>query len=272
MGTAFLQHLSRQSSTSGIRSLGDQFLIGLIEVHERRHPQYPFFLVTTSPLRGLLRTWFESTPKTLWELGNRDPEATQRLLRFLLQMGLRGTAPLEPPFSLFEASVSVAASSRTTGLCLTMIDLPGDLGKTRTILLPESPDKRGRTRSLDQARVAGRQEARDGGGPSVDGMGREWRAGWGGGAGDDEFWWCGGVVMLACSRVSSARLWMIRERAWARRQEAVRRVRIRETDHCLAAATSRSQLPPYHAPVPYASKSRQLQFNNRCANFVVILL
>lgn len=117
MGTAFLQHLSRQSSISGIRSLGDQFLIGLIEVHERRHPQYPFFLATTSPLRGLLRTWFESTPKTLWELGSRDPEATQRLLLFLLHTGLRGTAPLEPPFSMFEASVSVAGFRETTVLC-----------------------------------------------------------------------------------------------------------------------------------------------------------
>ncbi|RSH89327.1 hypothetical protein EHS25_002439 [Saitozyma podzolica] len=112
VGTAFLQHLSRQSSTSAIRSLGDQFLVGLIEVHERRHPQYPFFLATTSPLRGLLRTWFESTPKTLWELGSRDPAATQRLLRFLLQTGLRGTAPLEPPFSLFEASTFQAISTK----------------------------------------------------------------------------------------------------------------------------------------------------------------
>jgi hypothetical protein len=113
------------------------------------------------------------------------------------------------------------AGAKQPVLSLTMIDLPGDLDKARTILLPDSPDKRGHTRSLDQARVAGRQEARDGGSAGVDGMGREWGAGSGGGAGEDEFWWCGRVAMLACSRVSSARLWMIRERTWARRQWGV---------------------------------------------------
>ena len=108
VGLAFLHHLTRQSSTSAVRSLGDHFVYSMITVHEARHPQLPFFIPLRSPFRDQLKIWFERLPKTLWELGNRDEEATEGLLRFLLEVGLRGQAGFVAPFSLLDTSVSRA--------------------------------------------------------------------------------------------------------------------------------------------------------------------
>lgn len=61
----------------------------------------PFYLQPTSPVRGLLKAWFESLPKILWERGVKDEGASEALLRFLLEVARRG----EKGFSLFERSV-----------------------------------------------------------------------------------------------------------------------------------------------------------------------
>ncbi|OCF40193.1 pre-rRNA-processing protein IPI1 [Kwoniella heveanensis CBS 569] len=106
VGTAFLSHLSRQASTSAIRSIGDGFLVSLIVVHEQRYPRYPFFVLPTSKggkkFRAAIQAWFEGLPKVLWELGVRDPKATRGLLEFLLYLGLRGKGALMMPFSLLD--------------------------------------------------------------------------------------------------------------------------------------------------------------------------
>ena len=106
VGSALLSHLSRQGSSSSIKSLGDHFIISLISMHETRHPRLPFFIPPGSPMRELLRVWFEGVPKTLYELGSRDERATERLLRFLLEVGHRGQAALKAPYSLISSEVS----------------------------------------------------------------------------------------------------------------------------------------------------------------------
>ncbi|WVR06282.1 hypothetical protein IAU60_003312 [Kwoniella sp. DSM 27419] len=117
IGTAFLAHLSRQASTSGIRSLGDDFVISLIDVHEQRFPTYPFFIPSANAgLRTAFRGWFESLPKVLWELGNRDEQGSKRLLTFMLRLGLRGKDALEPGYSLLEGQAFPSIATRLAPL------------------------------------------------------------------------------------------------------------------------------------------------------------
>ncbi|WVF69251.1 hypothetical protein IAT40_004027 [Kwoniella sp. CBS 6097] len=116
VGTAFLSHLSRQASTSSIRSIGDGFIISLIMVHEQQYPTYPFSVPPGSKggkeLRVLLQGWFEGLPKVLWELGVRDAKATKGLLDFLLYLGLRGKGALMAPFSLLDAETFPLIASK----------------------------------------------------------------------------------------------------------------------------------------------------------------
>ncbi|WWD18408.1 hypothetical protein CI109_102858 [Kwoniella shandongensis] len=90
VGTAFLTHLTRQAATSAIRNVGDEFVISLIDIHEQRYPTLPFYIQVNSPLHDLFGRWFENVPKILWELGTRDEGSTEKLLRFLLDIGSRG--------------------------------------------------------------------------------------------------------------------------------------------------------------------------------------
>lgn len=103
--TAFLTHQSRQASTSHIRALADEFLISVLEIHEQRHPRLPLFVPVGSPVRALIRSWIENVPKSLWEIGVRDELATERLLRYLLDVGLRGSRHAENAFVLLPAEV-----------------------------------------------------------------------------------------------------------------------------------------------------------------------
>ncbi|WVQ96749.1 hypothetical protein IAU59_003856 [Kwoniella sp. CBS 9459] len=116
VGTAFLSHLSRQASTSSMRTIGDGFVVSLIMVHEQRYPRYPFFVPPTSKegreLKTALQSWFEGLPKVLWELGVRDPRATKGLLEFLLYLGLRGKEALIAPFSLLDAETFPLIASK----------------------------------------------------------------------------------------------------------------------------------------------------------------
>lgn len=105
VGGAFFAHLLRQGSSSSIRTLGDRFIIDLIAVHEQRHLSRPFFVLPNSTTRPLIKQWVESVPKTMWELGNKDEPATERLLRFLLDMGLRGPDAYQKPYSILSGLV-----------------------------------------------------------------------------------------------------------------------------------------------------------------------
>lgn len=102
LGGKFLQAVLRQPSASAKRRQSDAFLISLFQTHEDRWGTTPFFVPLASPFRGNFQKWLASTPKALWELGNKDQEATEQLLRFLLDLGLRGTNGLEKPFSLID--------------------------------------------------------------------------------------------------------------------------------------------------------------------------
>ncbi|KAK8858519.1 hypothetical protein IAR55_002746 [Kwoniella newhampshirensis] len=112
VGTAFLTHLSRQGSNSAIRSIGDEFVIAVIEIHEQRYPRLPFYIQSDSRLHDLFGSWFESVPKTLWELGARDESSTERLLRFLLGVGSRGQGGTNPSFELLNVNVFPSIASK----------------------------------------------------------------------------------------------------------------------------------------------------------------
>jgi pre-rRNA-processing protein IPI1 len=112
IGLALLSHLSRQGSSSQIKSLGNQFLISLVLAHEVRFPSIPFFITPQSPLRADLTQWIENLPKTLWEIGVKDPLATQKILEFLLNIGQRGKGAFEDGFSLVEKKVFGTVAAR----------------------------------------------------------------------------------------------------------------------------------------------------------------
>ena len=105
VGTAFFSHLARQGSSSIIRGLGDKFTVDLITTHEQRHPSLPFYIPASSAVRGAVTRWIESVPKTLWELGTRDENATGALIRVLLDIGLRGPESYQAPYSLLTGLV-----------------------------------------------------------------------------------------------------------------------------------------------------------------------
>lgn len=102
VGSAFMSHLIRQGSSSPIREIGEEFLITLILVHEKKYPILPFYIVPQSPLRPMIKSWFEGIPKTLFELGTKNERASERLLRFLLEIGSRGEGAFEQPYSLID--------------------------------------------------------------------------------------------------------------------------------------------------------------------------
>ncbi|WVQ80727.1 hypothetical protein IAT38_002832 [Cryptococcus sp. DSM 104549] len=102
VGAAFLKHLSRQAATSNLREIGDEFLIAVISVHERRYPTLSFYVAQGSPLRAGVREWFDGLPRTLWEMGTKKEGASERLLRFLLDVGLKGQGSLEQPYSILD--------------------------------------------------------------------------------------------------------------------------------------------------------------------------
>lgn len=112
IGQALISQLSRQGSSSQIKSLGNQFLISLVLAHEVRFPSIPFFIPPQSPLRQDLTQWIENLPKTLWEIGIKDPQATQKILEFLLVIGQRGKGAFEEGFSLVNKQVFGTVAAR----------------------------------------------------------------------------------------------------------------------------------------------------------------
>lgn len=87
----------KQQSTSAKRRASDAFLIKLLETHEDFFTPLPLYIPLRSPSRPAINSWLSSTPRTLWELGGRDPQASAALLRFLLYLGNR---TFEPSFSV----------------------------------------------------------------------------------------------------------------------------------------------------------------------------
>lgn len=79
--------------------------MNLIMIHEQRFLHLPFFVPLDSEVRSMISDWAETLPKTLWQLKQRDQEASERILRFLLCVGSRGQASFEPPYSLVDQKV-----------------------------------------------------------------------------------------------------------------------------------------------------------------------
>lgn len=108
MLNAVLEHLFRAGADSATKRLGTEFvcrlvivsivfscisrrfeLIPLSQVHEAKFPVYPFHIPAKSPCREVLARWLVSLPRTLWELGNKDRDASRLILKFLLWLGHR---------------------------------------------------------------------------------------------------------------------------------------------------------------------------------------
>ena len=100
-------HLLRTGSSSLTRAAGDELLCHLVWSHEDSQSDVPFFLPVDSPLRSFIRTWLESLPKTLWEIGQKNDDAAHCLLDFLLEIGLRGRGSFTAPWSLLHPEVSL---------------------------------------------------------------------------------------------------------------------------------------------------------------------
>lgn len=92
-----LAAVQKQQSTSAKRRASDEFLTRLLETHEDPHSSLPLFIPLRSQSRVAMNNWLASVPRTLWELGGRDPAATDKLLRLLLYLGNR---TFEAPYSL----------------------------------------------------------------------------------------------------------------------------------------------------------------------------
>lgn len=103
---AFMSGLLSLGSASGKRRVGDAFVVRLVEQHEDRFSTLPFFVPVRSALRSQIELWFSSVPRSLWEIGAKDDEATTGLLRFLLEIGRRGPMAYEAPYSLIDVKVS----------------------------------------------------------------------------------------------------------------------------------------------------------------------
>jgi pre-rRNA-processing protein IPI1 len=86
--------------------------MSLVLAHEVRFPSIPFFIPPQSPLRQQLKQWLENLPKTLWEIGIKDPSATQRILTFLLTIGQRGEGAFEEGFSIVPKDVFEVVAAR----------------------------------------------------------------------------------------------------------------------------------------------------------------
>lgn len=105
IGEAFLTAVMRQAGTSSKRRLSDAFLTALIVAHEDRFSTLAFYIPLSSPTRALVTAWLSSAPRTLWELGARDTDASETLLRLLLEIGKRGASGYEAPYSLVSPEV-----------------------------------------------------------------------------------------------------------------------------------------------------------------------
>lgn len=63
-------------------------------------------------MRADLTQWIENLPKTLWEIGVKDPLATQKILEFLLVIGQRGKGAFEDVFSIVDGKVFATIAAR----------------------------------------------------------------------------------------------------------------------------------------------------------------
>ncbi|KAL1413116.1 rRNA processing protein [Vanrija albida] len=109
---AFMTGLLSLGSASSKRRVGDGFVVRLIEQHEDRFSTLPFFVPVRSALRSQIQLWLSSVPRSLWEIGAKDDEATTGLLRFLLEIGRRGPLAYEAPYSLIDVTTFPALAAK----------------------------------------------------------------------------------------------------------------------------------------------------------------
>jgi pre-rRNA-processing protein IPI1 len=81
MLNAVLEHLFRAGADSATKRLGTEFVCRLVIVS--------IVIPAKSPCREVLARWLVSLPRTLWELGNKDRDASRLILKFLLWLGNR---------------------------------------------------------------------------------------------------------------------------------------------------------------------------------------
>lgn len=152
LGTQFVHAVLRQASASSKRRASDAFLAALFHTHEDRWGTTPFFVPLGSGLRAGFQKWLASVPKTLWELGNKDQEASEGLLRFLLELGRRAPNGLEGPYSLVEAGeLEGLAAKLAPFFWVAQRSMPGPWGRL---------DEGAQRLALDVARVWAPLDAR----------------------------------------------------------------------------------------------------------------
>lgn len=91
----------KQNGGSAKRRASDALLMRVVRTHEDRFAPEPLFVPLSSPARALVSQWIGAAPRTLWELGARDPAASAALLAFLLALSPSRRA-FEAPFSLVD--------------------------------------------------------------------------------------------------------------------------------------------------------------------------
>jgi pre-rRNA-processing protein IPI1 len=96
---AFAESALRLQGSSTKRRSADALLAELLWVHEDRFSPLPFFVPPNSAARTALTTWLSAAPRTLWELGARDPVASDALLSLLREIAVRAPS-FSRPFSL----------------------------------------------------------------------------------------------------------------------------------------------------------------------------
>ena len=79
----------------------------MIQTHERPLSPRPFFIEERSTVKKWAVKWVEHVPRTLYEFGNRDEVATERLLWFLLEIGHKGQKVVNERFALLDTLVSL---------------------------------------------------------------------------------------------------------------------------------------------------------------------
>lgn len=98
----------KQPGSGAKRRASDALLMRVVRVHEDAYAAEALFVPLAAPARGLIAQWIGAAPRTLWELGTRDPAATRALLQFLLE--------LSPARRAFEAPYSLVSADAVAGI------------------------------------------------------------------------------------------------------------------------------------------------------------
>lgn len=97
----------KQGGATAKRRASDALLMKVVRTHEDAFSRDPLFVPLSSPARSLMAQWIGSIPRTLWELGNRDAQASAALLHFLLEVS-PSRRRFEAPYSLVAVDGALA--------------------------------------------------------------------------------------------------------------------------------------------------------------------